>query len=321
MIVDGHLDIAWNALAEGRGFDRAPVRNYLVSRQALAAAGVGLVFPTIFSQPPTSLPGMDPPTLLYRTPGEAELMGLAQLGYYRSIRLRLIHTASELRRYVGSWKPGDLAGVLLMENADAIVSPSAVGAWAARGLRLVGPAWMRTRYCGGSGAPGGLTDDGRNLLAEMATHGMILDLSHMADRSMRDSFEAWSGPMVSTHAGARALNPGQRQLPDWAIREVGRRDGIVGISFYAGHLNPAGKASAHDIARHALHYARVSGDARHVGLGSDLDGGFGADEAAIRSMSGMAAIRKALLRHFGPNDADGIMGRNWLRLLESALPD
>lgn len=321
MIVDAHLDIAWNALAEGRGFDGAPARNYLVSRRTLAEAGVGLVFPTIFSQPPTRLPGQDAPSVVYRTPGEAELMGQAQLGYYRSIGLHLLRTATELRAYVRTWQPGDLAGVLLMENADAIGRPADVSRWVASGLRIVGPAWMRTRYCGGSNAPGGLTADGRILLEEMAAHQVILDLSHMADRSMRDAFAAWSGPMVTTHAGARALNPGQRQLPDWAIREVGRRGGVVGISFYAGHLSGAGKASARDIAQHALYFARIAGDPQHVGLGSDLDGGFGADHAAIRSMSGMGSIRRALGRHFNPGQVDGIMGQNWIDFLGRSLPN
>ncbi|MGH7903676.1 MAG: hypothetical protein ACREPA_06075, partial [Candidatus Dormibacteraceae bacterium] len=51
MIVDGHLDIAFNALAEGRGFEAPPAPGFLVSRPALAGAGVGLVFATIFCPP------------------------------------------------------------------------------------------------------------------------------------------------------------------------------------------------------------------------------------------------------------------------------
>jgi len=319
VIVDGHLDIAWNAIAEGRGFDRPAPRGYQVCRAALEAAGIGLVFPTIFTAPVAALKHQPASTLVYRTPGEAHLVGRLQVGFYRAAGLQLIRSQAELRRYRRAWRPGRLAGVLLMEGADPIERPAQLAEWVELGVRVIGPAWMRTRYCGGTDQPGGLTADGRRLLALMHRLGVILDLSHMADRAMRDSFEAWRGPLVATHAGARALTPGQRQLPDWALAEIGRRDGVAGISFYSGHVGRDGKATAEDLARHALHFARLAGDPRHVGIGSDMDGGFGVDKAALR-LSGFGRLRRALARHFSPGDVDGILGGNWLRYLEANLP-
>ena len=320
MIVDGHHDIAWNALAEGRGFEGPPAPGFVVSRSALQQAGVGLVFPTIFSLPPAGADSAADLAHAYRTPHEAYLLARAQLNYYRAVGLRLLTTGEQVREYARTWKPGVLAGVLLMESADPIDSPAQVKLWKGLGVRVVGPAWMRTRYCGGTRHPGGLTDAGRGLLRAMMRHGLILDLSHMADRAMRDSFELWRGPLVSTHSGARAIKPGQRQLPHWALREIGRRDGVAGISFYRGHICPGPRVTLDDVVDHARYFARLTGDVRHVALGSDLDGGFGAADAAVKDLSAMRDLRSRLSMAFNRADADAIMGANWLRFLEASLP-
>ena len=319
MIVDAHHDIAWNALAEGRGFTGDPAPGWMVSRQALTDAGVGLVFATVFTAPRRTRWLRVP--YGYSTPGEAYLLGRAQVSYYRSVGLSLIRTRDELRRYVQRWRPGQLAAVLLMENADPIESPRQVGEWFDHGVRVIGPAWTRTRYCGGTNAPGGLTEAGRGLLRTMRRHRLVLDLSHMADRSVRESLEMWRGPVVATHGGARALCDRQRQLPDEVIREVAERDGMLGLSLYSGHLTTGPRAGIDDVIAHATHMARVTGDPAHLGLGSDLDGGFGADRAAIRSLRGLAGLRSALVKRFGAAEADGIMGGNWLRFLDTALPE
>jgi len=318
VIVDAHLDIAWNAVAEGRGFDSALPRGYMVNRDSVTGAGVGLVFATIFTFPAAARGDSAP--LRYQTPGEAHIMGRAQVGYYQSLGLRLLRTQRDIKAYRRGWRPGMLAAVLLMENADPIESPAQLPVWAGLGVRVIGPAWSRTRYCGGTHAPGGLTDLGYGLLRAMAKAHLILDLSHMADRSMRDALDVWRGPVVVTHVGSRVLNPGQRQLPDKIAAEVAERGGMVGISFYSGHLKARGKAGVADIVRHAVHFARVTGDPRFVGIGSDLDGGFDARKAAVPRVSAMAQVERALARQFGPGGAAGIMGGNWLDFLERSLP-
>ncbi len=318
MIVDSHQDIAWNALAEGRGFTGTPAAGYMVSRQALTDAGVGLVFATVFTAPAGTrwlhLP------YGYRTAREAYLLGRSQVSYYESVGLPLIRSREQLQDYAQGWRPGQLAAVLLMENADPIESPRQVGEWFDRGLRVVGPAWARTRYCGGTMAPGGLTEAGRSLLRALRRHHLILDLSHMADRSMRDSLELWTGPLIASHVGARSLCDRQRQLPDEVIREVAARDGLLGVSLYSGHLRLEPPSSIADVVEHAAHFARVAGDTRFVGLGSDLDGGFGAELAAIDLLADLRSLRRALIKRFGVAEANGIMGGNWLRFLGAALP-
>src|SRR5436305_12138086 len=129
-----------------------------------------------------------------------------------------------------------------MEGADPIETPAQLGAWTERGVRIIGPAWGKTRYSGGTGAPGGLTELGRQLLRAMRRKHVILDLSHMADQAVADAFALWRGPIMASHSNARAIVPGDRQLTDGSVAEIGRRGGVLGISFYQRPRRTPGRA-------------------------------------------------------------------------------
>ena len=259
MIVDAHLDIGWNAIAEGRGFLGPPAPRYLISRSALTSAGVGLICATLYTAPARARRAMRT-RFVYEDAHEAYIMAVAEVNYYRSCGLHLIRDAGELDAYVRNWKRGQIAAILLMEGADPIETPSQLGAWTDMGLRIIGPAWSRTRYSGGTGAPGGLTELGVQLLKAMRRKRVILDLSHMADQAVAEAFELWRGPIMCSHSNARAIVPGDRQITDATAAEVARRGGILGISFYPSHLRKKGRTRLDDVVRHAIRLARASGD-------------------------------------------------------------
>ena len=154
-------------------------------------------------------------------------------------------------------------------------------------MRIVGPAWLAgSRYAGGNAAPGPLTDEGRELLEVLADLGVILDLSHLADESFFEAVDRFEGWVVATHANPRARVPGNRQLSDAMIRRLAERDGVVGIVPYNRFLRPGwtkgdpkNAVTVADVAAAIDHVCQVVGDAAHVGLGSDFDGGFGAEAA------------------------------------------
>src|ERR1700694_547608 len=227
MIVDAHLDIAWNAISAGRGFLSAPAPGYLVSRSSLTAAGIGLVFATLYTAPARAGRAMRT-RFVYENEHEAHIMAVAQVNYYRSCDLQLIRTKGELDAYVRGWRRGKVAAVMLMEGADPVETPSQLGAWTDMGVRIIGPAWSATRYSGGTGAPGGLTALGDQLLKAMRRKRVILDLSHMADQAVADAFELWRGPIICSHSNSRAIVPGDRQITDATAAEVAGRGGILG---------------------------------------------------------------------------------------------
>jgi len=112
LIVDAHLDISWNAISAGRGFLSAPAPGYLISRTSLAAAGVGLVFATLYTAPARAGRAMRT-RFVYENEHEAHIMAMAELNFYRSCGLQLIGTKKELAAYVRGWKKGQVAAVLL----------------------------------------------------------------------------------------------------------------------------------------------------------------------------------------------------------------
>jgi membrane dipeptidase len=320
VIVDAHLDIAWNAISAGRGFLSAPAPGYLVSRSSLASAGVGLVFATLYTAPARAQRAMRT-RFVYENAHEAHIMAVAEVNYYRSSSLQLIRTKRELDAYVRTWRRGRVAAVLLMEGADPVETPSQLGAWSDMGVRIIGPAWGGTRYSGGTGAPGGLSALGGQLLKAMRRKRMILDLSHMADESVADAFAQWRGPIMASHSNAREIVPGDRQITDATAAEVARRGGMLGISFYEHHLRKSGRSSLDDVVRHTLHLARAAGGPEHVGLGTDLDGGFGAKYAPMASLAELKTLPTRLRKHFSRAQVEGVMGANWIEFLGRALPD
>jgi membrane dipeptidase len=320
MLVDAHLDIGWNAIAGGRGFLGDPAPGYVISRSSLAGAGVGLVFATLYTAPARARRSMRT-RFVYENAHEAHIMAVAQVNYYRTCGLRLIRTKGELDAYVRGWSRGQVAAVMLMEGADPVETPSQLGAWTGMGVRIIGPAWGGTRYSGGTGAPGGLTELGRQLLKAMRRKRVILDLSHMADQSVADAFGAWRGPIMASHSNARAIVPGDRQITDATAAEVARRGGILGVSFYARHLRRSGSASLDDVVRHVRHLAGAAGGPEHIALGTDLDGGFGTRDAPLSNLSELKNLRALLRRHFSVPQVEGIMGGNWLKFLARSLPD
>ena len=319
MIVDAHLDIGWNATSAGRGFIGPEAPGYLVNRRALVAAGVGLVIATLYTAPARAGRAMRT-RYVYENAHEAHIMAVAQVNYYRSCGLDLIRDRAALVSYAGGWKRGKIAAILSMEGADPVETPSQLGAWTDMGVRIIGPAWGATRYSGGTGAPGGLTDLGRQLLKAMARKKVILDVSHMAEESVADAFRLWRGPVMASHSNSRELVPGDRQVTEQTVAEIARRGGVVGVSFYQRHLRKSGRATPADVVKQIVHHARAAGGPEHVGLGTDLDGGFDAREAPIKDLSELRALQAMLRRYFTRGQIEGIMGENWLRFLGDSLP-
>jgi membrane dipeptidase len=152
---------------------------------------------------------------------------------------------------------------------------------------------------------------------------LILDLSHMAQQAVEEALSIWKGPVMASHSNARELVPGERQLAAATVAEVARRGGVVGISFAGGHLRRRkadGRPDLADVVDHVVHHARSAGSAEHVGLGTDLDGGFPAAWSPVDRMEELADLRRLLRGRFTKADVDGIMGDNWIAFLRRSLP-
>ena len=154
-----------------------------------------LAFGTLYASPYIAWTHPDTPNPNgYRTPEEAEAQGLAQLAVYEGWeargRVRIVKSRNDLEHHLELWATDRTPGlIVLMEGADPIKTPDEVSTWWDRGVRIIGTSWGPTRYAGGTGSPGGLTNIGRELIAAMRAQKITLDISHQAWESFWDSME------------------------------------------------------------------------------------------------------------------------------------
>jgi membrane dipeptidase len=349
LIVDAHLDIAFNHMEDGRDplltveqirmaeSGGHPEGVATVSFPQLKEAGVGLIFGTLFVKPEDAPTGMAT-RMIYRDSQSAHRLAMQQLDYYRRLvdvednHLRLIGDRASLEEVLASHNGSDqpLLGILpLMEGADPIRTPEELELWVEKGLRMIGLAWDDTRYAAGAwrGSRHGLTKEGRVLLEVMNEFNMILDLTHMSEKASLEALDQYEGTVVATHSNCRVLVPGERQLSDVQIRGIGERDGVIGIVLFNGFLragykkgDPKELVTLDHVIAHIDHMCQLLGDARHVGLGSDMDGGFGSTDipAEVDTVADLPLIADRLLESgYDETDVVQIMGGNWLNLLRS----
>ena len=165
----------------------------------------------------------------------------------------------------------------------------------------------------GTGEHGGLSAFGRSVVAEMNNVGMMIDLSHAAEKSFYDTIEASAVPVVCSHSSCKALCDHPRNLTDEQLSAIAAKGGVAQITMYKGFLVKEGDATLDDFMRHLEHAIAVAG-AKHVGIGTDFDG----DGTIIgcRDASQLINVTRELLRR-GYDEATiaDIWGRNWLRVM------
>lgn len=343
-VVDSHEDIATSALMLKRDFLleisklRATDKNIekegtpTVCLPELVRGNVRVVFATIWVAPGWYEDSGY--SISYTTPEEAHAQGLDQLNYYRKLEreghIRIIESKNQLEEHLNSESPR-VGFVLLMEGADPIRTPKETGEWFKAGVRIVGPAWRKTRYAGGTFTPGPLSPEGRELMGELESVGLILDTSHMAEQSFFEALDLFHGRVITSHSNCRVFTPTDRQLSDEMIRAVVTRDGVIGTVLYDKFLDPTweekGKQRSQvtlaTAIKHMTHVYEVAGDRRHIGIGSDFDGGFGLESipAELNTVADLIKFGPALQQNgFSEIEARGVLGENWIHLLKESLP-
>jgi membrane dipeptidase len=316
---DAHLDLAM--LAElGRDLtlplDRCggPDQPAAIAFPSLHQGHVTHVLGTIF----TEADGAREQSISYPA-GDADAAnaaGLRQLKRYQEwYRPHFYRRMSEHEGETRPQNPADAPEFLiLIEGADPILDPADLASWREHGVVAVGMAWWKpSRYAGGNGTDLGLTDLGRQLVGEMDRLGMVHDASHLSDRAFWELVAATDRPIVASHSNCRALVGGggrgenQRHLHDEQIRQIVERGGVIGLNLFSKFLRPMAqddqttRATIDDCVKHVERICDLAGDRKHVGLGSDMDGGF----SAARLPEGIEAPRDLVKL------ADALTGRGW----------
>ena len=355
-LVDGHNDLLWELRHRvGYDFDRLDV-----SRRApdlhtdlprLRAGGVGAQFWSVYV--PSTLPGHQAVTATLE-----QLDGFHRLVARYPADLGLASTAEDVVRVARSGRVASLAG---MEGGHSI--GESLGAL--RMMYALGARYMTLTHNDNTPwadsatdepAHGGLTDFGREVVAEMNRLGMLVDLSHVAPATMRAALDATRAPVIFSHSSARALCDHPRNVPDDVLAQLPANGGVCMVTFVPGFVvqgaadvrlelaqldrgwrrelgddspelesrrrdwkagHPEPGATLADVADHVDHVREVAG-VDHVGLGGDFDG---TDRVplGLEDVSTYPALA-AELRHRGWSDDElrRLAGRNVLRVLQAA---
>ena len=310
MIFDAHLDLSLNALEYNRDLRKSvhEIRELESGLTDLKGRGAGTVaFPEMRRGGvglcvATLLAGcMKPagPVGAWESPEQAWAMTQGQLAWYRAMeqdgQLRQVQSLNGLEQHLLDWDQSSEATpigyILSLEGADSLRTLDDLAIAHSHGLRALGPAHYGVgRYALGHDCIGPLSAKGAELLREMDQLQMILDLTHLSEETYWNAMEVYSGPVWASHHNCRSLVDDPRQLSDQQIKELAAREAVIGVALdvwmvvpgwqrgVSNHSNQPG-ANFAALADHVDHIVQLLGTTTHVGIGTDLDGGYGTEQS------------------------------------------
>ena len=352
LIFDAHLDLALNAVDWNRdlrqsiddiraqerslGMMEAGRRTNTVSFPELRQAEVGVCIATLLARQEQTINH----SFGHISPEACYAFAHAHLAYYRAMEqagwMKCIKTKTDLLNQVNAYQasPGTapVGYILGMEGADPILKPETVEEFYDHGLRAIGLThYGGNRYGGGTRTEIGLALDAVDLLRHIDQLGMTVDMTHLSDVAFWQVEKLFQGRIHASHQNSRRICDWQRQFSDDQYRVIIERDGVIGIAFDIIMLQPGyvrGESAREATIARAVDnidlICQMAGNARNVGIGSDLDGGYGCEQtpADLDRISDLQTRIPELLaeRGYPEDDIRLIMHGNWLRFFGEVLP-
>lgn len=351
--IDAHLDLSMNALEWNRDLtrplseinereqgltDKPDRAKATVSLPELRKGNIGLVVATQiarFVAPDNPLPG-------WHSPEQAWAQTQGQLAWYKAMEdggeMIQVNDLASLEKHLALWKSGSpnekkrIGYILSLEGADSVVHVDYLQQAYESGLRAVGPAhYGPGRYAQGTDATGKLRPGAYQLLAEMERLNIILDATHLCDDSFWDALDHFNGHVLASHNNCRALVNHNRQFSDDQLKALIARGAVIGAALDAWMMVPnwqrgvstpkAMNCNLEVMIDHIDHICQLAGNARHVGIGSDLDGAFGREQCPydLESIADLNKIPGLFeKRGYSKTDVENLMHGNWIRFLRKA---
>lgn len=352
-IFDAHLDLAMNAMEWNRDLTwsineiRASEKNMLdkpdrgnntVTFEAMRRGSVGLCMATQIARyvkAGNPLPG-------WNSPHQAWAQTQAQLAWYKTMEalgeLVQIKNCAQLDAHLKLWNSSiekkPIGYILSLEGADSIYDLKQLEVAHKQGLRAIGPAhYGPGTYAFGTDSVGGIGAKGKALLKEIERLGLILDATHLCDQSFWETMDFYQGPVWASHNNCRALVNHNRQFSNEQLKALINRGAIIGVALDAWMMVNnwvRGTSTPHNMGvtlqqmlDNIDHICQLAGNTDHVGIGTDLDGGFGTEQCPsdVDSIADLQKIPELLIQRGYDNSAIAqIMHGNFIGFLRQNLP-
>lgn len=354
LIVDGHLDLAMNAMEWNRNLkesvyairkrertltDKLDRGKGVVALPELREGKIGLVVATQISryvEKGSSLPG-------WHSPEQAWAQAQGQRAWYKVMEevgeMVQITNNESLDKHLKLWEDTSVADekkpvgyILSLEGADSLINLSYLEKAYEYGLRALGPAhYGPGRYANGTGMTGPLGNAGLELLKEMDRLNIILDMTHLTDDAFWQALDTFKGTVWASHHNCRALIDHQRQLNDDQIKALIERGAVIGgaldtwmmsKNWVRGTSDPLQEGvNLEKLIDHYDHICQMAGNSHHIAIGSDLDGMFGKEQSPydLETIADLQNLKPLLeKRGYTDQDIQNIFHGNWLRIIRKA---
>jgi membrane dipeptidase len=241
-------------------------------------------------------------------------------------------TAADIER---AHKKGKIAALMGIEGGHAIEdSPRLLRDYYRLGVRYMTLThWNTNNWADSSGDitnekvqhHNGLTPLGKDIVHEMNRLGMMVDISHVADKTFYDALETSAAPIIASHSACRALTNAPRNMTDDMIRALAKKGGVIQMNIYCKFISQKSadapqdapvRATLDDLVAHIDHVRQIAG-IEAIGIGTDFDG-ITCTPAGLDDVSKFPNLTRALLlKGYSADDIRKIYGGNTLRLMRN----
>ena len=347
-IFDAHLDLAMNALEWNRDLtksvyqiresekgmvDKPDRGNNTVSLDAMRKGNIGICVATQIAGIKNKI---NPNGWSSMEQAWAQTQG--QLNWYKEMEkngeMYQIYDLNTLDNQIENWqketKKKPIGYILSLEGADSIVNIDYLEKSYMLGLRAIGPAHYGPGvYAHGTDSNGSIGQKGKELVKKIEELNLILDVTHLSDTSFWETIEIYNGNLWASHNNCRKFVDHNRQFSDDQIKEIIRRDGIIGVPLDAWMMVPnwiRGKSTPetmgvtlNQMIENIDYICQLSGNSNHVGIGTDLDGAFGIEQTPtdIDTIADLQKIPLMLKKiGFSESDVEKVMNKNFINFLK-----
>lgn len=347
-IIDGHLDLSMNAMQWNRDLrmsiqeiadlersmsDKPDRGNGVVNFNEMRRGKIRCCIATLiarYAKPGHPLGG-------WNSPEQAWATVQGQLAWYREMErqgeLKMIKNLGAFNAFLKEESQKEISFLMSLEGADSIVTFDHLYDLHDQGLRAIGPAhYGPGTYAHGTNSEGGIGEKGKELLRKMEELNIALDTTHLCDTSFWEALDHFNGILWASHSNTRALVNHNRQFSDEQIQVLIEREAVIGQVLDAWMLVPNWERGIstpantdvrlEHMVNHMDHICQIAGNADHIAIGSDLDGGFGSEQSPA-DLSTIADLQKLVPiltdRGYTEEDIQKVLHGNWVRIIQKSL--